>query len=55
MGSLTQNRTYLRLLCGRIVTNAGDSIYAIASMWLVYELSGSSVYTGIAGAVMFAA
>lgn len=34
---------------GRIVTNVGDSIYAVAAMWLVSELGGSTFYTGLAG------
>lgn len=44
----------MRLFIGRIVTNAGDSIYAVAAMWLVYDLTGSSLYTGIAGFLVFA-
>jgi MFS family permease len=34
-----------------LVTNAGDSIYNIAAMWLVHDLTGSTLYTGIAGAL----
>lgn len=34
---------------GRLVTNVGDSIYAVAAMWLVSELGGSTFYTGLAG------
>jgi MFS family permease len=45
---------FRRLFLGRLVTNAGDSLYAIAAMWLVYSLTGSSLYTGIAGFLTFA-
>lgn len=48
MGALS-NRSFLGLFLGRIVSNLGDSLYVIAAMWLVYELSGSSFYTGLAG------
>ncbi|ELY94339.1 transporter, MFS 1 family protein [Natrialba chahannaoensis JCM 10990] len=37
---------------GRFVTNAGDSLYTIAGIWLVYDLTGSSFYTGLAGALL---
>lgn len=37
------------LLFGRIFTNIGDSFYTVAAMWLVYELGGSTFYTGLAG------
>lgn len=38
-----------RLIAGRLVTNAGDSLYLIATMWLVYDLSGSTALIGLAG------
>jgi MFS family permease len=50
--SLWENRSFLRLLFGRLVTNAGDSLYTIAGMWVVYDLTQSSFYTGIAGALL---
>lgn len=40
---------FRRLLAGRVVTNFGDSLYFVAAMWLVYDLTGSSLYSGIAG------
>lgn len=46
---LRENVAFRRLFLGRLVTNAGDSLYLIASMWLVYELTGSTLYTGVAG------
>ncbi|MHB9285862.1 MFS transporter [Halobacteriales archaeon Cl-PHB] len=49
LGDLRHNRSFLRLFAGRLVTNAGDSLYYIAAMWLVFELTGSPIYTGIAG------
>lgn len=50
--SLWKNRDFLRLLFGRLVTNAGDSLYTIAGIWLVYDLTQSSFYTGIAGGLL---
>ncbi|MFB9807612.1 MFS transporter [Haladaptatus pallidirubidus] len=54
MHKLLRNTAFRRLLFGRLVTNAGDSLYAVAAMWLVYELTGSSTYTGLAGALTMA-
>lgn len=53
MTGLRSNRTFVRLFLGRIVTNAGDSMYIIAATWLVWDLTGSSFYTGIAGFLVF--
>lgn len=39
---------YLKLLSGRVLTNAGDSLYAVAALWLVFELTGSTAFTGLA-------
>lgn len=44
-----KNRNFTLLFIGRIMTNIGDSLYAVAAMWLVYSLGGSTLYTGIAG------
>ncbi|KMY50015.1 MFS transporter [Peribacillus loiseleuriae] len=49
MKLLLKNKNFLHLFLGRIVTNMGDSLYYVASMWLVYELGKSSFYTGLAG------
>lgn len=49
MGDLRSNRPFMSLLSGRVITNMGDSLYFIAAMWLVYDLSGSTLYTGLAG------
>jgi hypothetical protein len=52
MHPLLENRSFLSLLSGRLVTNAGDSLYYVAAIWLVYDLTGSSFYTGLAGALV---
>lgn len=44
-----KNRNFTLLFVGRILTNIGDSLYAVAAMWLVYNLGGSTLYTGLAG------
>lgn len=49
MGSLFKNGNFTRLFFGRMITNAGDSLYTIAAMWLVHQLGGSTFYTGLAG------
>lgn len=49
MRELLRNGSFMRLFCGRLMTNAGDSLYYIAAMWLVYQLTGSAAYTGVAG------
>ena len=43
------NKNFSVLIAGRVFTNIGDSLYAVASMWLVYDLTQSSLYTGLAG------
>ena len=45
---MKKNRDFIILLIGRFITNFGDSVYAIATMMLVYQLTGSSFYTGLA-------
>lgn len=49
MLTLFKNKNFLALFLGRLITNAGDSLYTVAAMWLVYELGGSAFYTGLAG------
>ncbi|HEY4391601.1 MAG TPA: MFS transporter, partial [Paenibacillus sp.] len=44
-----KNRNFSVLFVGRILTNIGDNLYAVAAMWLVYNLGGSTLYTGLAG------
>lgn len=52
MVRLYSNTLFLRLFSGRLITDAGDSLYYIAAMWLVWELTGSPFYTGLAGALI---
>ncbi|WP_254274285.1 MFS transporter [Haloarcula marina] len=54
MRELLRNRTFCRLLAGRLVTNAGDSIYYVAALWLVHDLAQSTLYTGIASFLVMA-
>ncbi|WP_407271389.1 MFS transporter [Radiobacillus sp. PE A8.2] len=49
MLNVFKNKNFSFLFLGRLVSNAGDSLYAVAAMWLVYELGGSAFYTGLAG------
>lgn len=51
-GNLVRNTTFLRLFSGRVITDAGDTFYFIGTMWLVWELTGSPFYTGIAAALV---
>ncbi|UPM44463.1 MFS transporter [Halocatena salina] len=50
--SLWENRDFRRFFAGQFVTNVGDSLYTVAVLWLVFELSGSTVLTGIANALL---
>jgi MFS family permease len=50
--SLWRNRGFRRFFAGQFVTNAGDSLYTVAVLWLVFELSGSTVLTGVANATL---
>ena len=50
--SLWRNRDFRRFFAGQFVTNAGDSLYTVAVLWLVFELSGSTVLTGVANALL---
>lgn len=49
MKKLWKNKSFLFLFLGRLVTNIGDSLYYIAAMWLVYDLSKNPFYSGLAG------
>ncbi|WP_165769149.1 MFS transporter [Virgibacillus profundi] len=46
---LLKNKQFFALFAGRILTNIADSIYYIAAMWIVYDLTGNAFYTGLAG------
>ncbi|MGX7263619.1 MFS transporter [Enterococcus crotali] len=45
---MIRNRNFNILLIGRLIANFGDSLYAIATALLVYELSQSTFYSGFA-------
>ena len=44
---MIKNKDFYLLLVGRLVTNFGDSLYAIASSLLVYKMTNSTIYSGI--------
>ncbi|MFC6961004.1 MFS transporter [Halocatena marina] len=50
--SLWRNQNFWRFFAGQFVTNAGDSLYTVAILWLVFELSGSTILSGIANALL---
>ncbi|GEM01828.1 Major Facilitator Superfamily protein [Halolactibacillus halophilus] len=41
-----------RLLFGRLVSSSGDSLYEIAIIWYMFDLTGSAFYTGLASALV---
>ncbi|EEB36170.1 transporter, major facilitator family protein [Anaerococcus hydrogenalis DSM 7454] len=47
MLKMIKNKDFYVLLLGRLITNFGDSLYAIASTLLVYKMTGSTIYSGI--------
>ncbi|MFT8319036.1 MAG: MFS transporter [Sporolactobacillus sp.] len=49
MIDIFKNSNFTKLFIGRIITNIGDSLYVVATMWLVYKIGNSSFYTGLAG------
>ncbi|MDS0261086.1 MFS transporter [Haloarcula sp. S1CR25-12] len=49
---LWKNRDFLRFFVGQFVTNAGDSLYSVAILWAVFELSGSTFLTGAANSLL---
>ncbi|MFH1435046.1 MAG: MFS transporter [Pseudomonadota bacterium] len=42
-------RDVLLLWVGQVITQAGDSVYQIALIWLMLDMTGSSTMTGLAG------
>lgn len=44
-----RNRQFRRLLSGRAVSFLGDGLFTVAAMWLVFDLTGSTAATGLAG------
>ncbi|WP_254863899.1 MFS transporter [Halovivax gelatinilyticus] len=49
---LRRNTDFLRYFFGTFVSNAGDSLYAVATLWLVFDLSGSTFLTGVASSLL---
>lgn len=47
--SLLGRTGFRRLYLGGTASRVGDKLYFVAAMWLVYELTGSTVFTGVAG------
>ncbi|USZ67713.1 MFS transporter [Halorussus salilacus] len=47
-----RNRDFRRFLAGQFTTNAGDSLYTVAVLWLAFELSGSTLVTGALNAIL---
>ncbi len=45
---MLKNKDFNLLLLGRFITNFGDSLYLIATMSLVFSMTGSTFYTGVA-------
>ncbi|WP_077615674.1 MFS transporter [Caenibacillus caldisaponilyticus] len=52
MNTLWKKKNFTILFFGRMITNMGDSLYYVAAMWLVYQLSKDPLYSGIAGFLM---
>ncbi|NHX36848.1 MULTISPECIES: MFS transporter [Halolamina] len=50
--SIWHNPDFRRFFAGQFVTNAGDSLYTVAVLWLVFELSGSTALTGAINAIL---
>ncbi|PSQ17387.1 MFS transporter [Halobacteriales archaeon QS_7_69_60] len=49
---LWKNRDFRRFFAGQFTTNAGDSLYTVAVLWLAFELSGSTLVTGVLNAIL---
>lgn len=50
-GNLFQNKNYRKNLASTIVNRFGDSVDAIASSWIVYELTGQAFWSAIIYAI----
>ena len=49
---LWKNRDFRCFFAGQFTTNAGDSLYTVAVLWLAFELSGSTLVTGALNAIL---
>ena len=45
--SIWRNPDFRRFLAGEFVTNLGDSLYSVATLWFVFELTESSLLVGV--------
>ncbi|ELY87654.1 macrolide-efflux protein / Permease [Natrialba hulunbeirensis JCM 10989] len=50
--SVWRNWDFRLFFAGQFVTNLGDSLYTVAVLWLVYDLSGSTVLSGVASSLL---
>jgi hypothetical protein len=50
-GKLLKNKNYCKDLASTIVNRFGDSVDAIASSWIVYELTGQAAWSAIIYAI----
>ena len=46
------NKNSRNLFLGRLVSTSGDSLYEIAVIWYVFELTQNAFYTGLAAAIV---
>ncbi|MFW5948249.1 MAG: MFS transporter [Halolamina sp.] len=46
--SIPPSPAFRRLLAGRATSFLGDGLFTVAVMWLVFDLTGSTTYTGLA-------
>ncbi|EKP95389.1 MFS transporter [Thermaerobacter subterraneus] len=46
---LLTNKAFLLLFLGRLITNAGDSVYLVATLWYLSQSDASGVVAGLAG------
>ncbi|MCI7239409.1 MAG: MFS transporter [Anaerococcus sp.] len=45
---MLKNRNFMVLLIARFISNFGDSLYAVGIVFLIYAMTGSTFYTGLA-------
>ncbi|MDZ7746953.1 MAG: MFS transporter [Halobacteriales archaeon] len=50
--SVWRNRGFVAFLAGQFATNAGDSLYTVALLWLTLQLTGSSAVVGAVNAIL---
>lgn len=47
-----KSKNIRNLFLGRLVSVSGDSLYEVAVIWYVFELSQNALYTGVAAAIV---